>query len=393
MNNRILQLTLLFLTFNLASFAANYTTIADGSWDTGSIWSMDGVNPCNCVPSTTVGHTINVNHSVVTAGNMNIKGNTVLNVNGLLSSTAYFFQLNDATMNVNGDADLDDFDIMHIDGVLNLNYGSTLIVHDNVIVDGTINMNFAYFMILNGNLQVNKTGNINMYNGSKLDPVDGNVGNYGDFHICATCCSVAGLGNWTNYGPQGVVTGDGYVQVNNGNAVNNNVWSSGVDWCASQNGTNMPIPENCITVDDVCGAIVLPVLFGDFFLVAKNDELEVNWQTISEVNCDRFIIERSLDGMTYEIVGTVYGNGTSQIPISYMLIDSEPKKGVSYYRIKQFDFDGNPTITPLRSIYMDEEISVVVKSVNLMGQEVEAGYSGLVIDILENGTSVKRFQW
>lgn len=57
-------------------------------------------------------------------------------------------------------------------------------------------------------------------------------------------------------------------------------------------------------------------------------------------NNDFFTIERSVDGVNFEEIGKVSGNGNSSKINNYKLTDFEPLKGVSYYRLKQTDFDG-----------------------------------------------------
>ncbi len=64
------------------------------------------------------------------------------------------------------------------------------------------------------------------------------------------------------------------------------------------------------------------------------------WVTASEQNNDFFTVERSVDGLNFEKVGIVDGAGNSNGYLNYTFTDQEPYKGVSYYRLKQTDFDG-----------------------------------------------------
>lgn len=66
----------------------------------------------------------------------------------------------------------------------------------------------------------------------------------------------------------------------------------------------------------------------------------LSWKTASEKNNNFFNIERSADGKVYEVVGMVKGAGNSITVNSYSLTDQRILPGVSYYRLKQTDFDG-----------------------------------------------------
>ena len=77
------------------------------------------------------------------------------------------------------------------------------------------------------------------------------------------------------------------------------------------------------------------------FTVVKQDEsLELKWQTASELNNEKFEIEMSQDGRSFQKVGEVKGNGTTQTQVDYDFQIEEPPVGMSYYRLKQMDYDG-----------------------------------------------------
>ncbi len=88
---------------------------------------------------------------------------------------------------------------------------------------------------------------------------------------------------------------------------------------------------------------VLPVELGFFHGNAKDGEVILNWQTYSELNNDYFIVEKSKDGSEFQVLGTQNGNGTSNRPNTYSLIDRSPYT-ITYYRLTQVDFDGSKTI-------------------------------------------------
>lgn len=69
----------------------------------------------------------------------------------------------------------------------------------------------------------------------------------------------------------------------------------------------------------------------------------VSWASASEINNMSFIIERSTNAKDWQVIGTVNGSGNSNHVIEYYFEDNDPVNGVSYYRLKQVDFNGEYT--------------------------------------------------
>lgn len=84
----------------------------------------------------------------------------------------------------------------------------------------------------------------------------------------------------------------------------------------------------------------LPIELISFDAERKNKVVELKWKTATEINNDYFTIERSIDGKTFEVIEMIKGAGNSTVELSYATIDPNPYDGVSYYRLKQTDFDG-----------------------------------------------------
>lgn len=73
------------------------------------------------------------------------------------------------------------------------------------------------------------------------------------------------------------------------------------------------------TYDPSC-VVVLPVLFGDITAVIKNNNLQVDWTTLSEHNNDHFEIEVSADGAQFVTIGqlkTKAANGNAEQALDY----------------------------------------------------------------------------
>jgi hypothetical protein len=72
----------------------------------------------------------------------------------------------------------------------------------------------------------------------------------------------------------------------------------------------------------------------------NNGTVTLGWRTASEQNNNYFVLEKSYDGIHFESIGTVKGNGNSAQLSEYSFIDSAPGIGIAYYRLKQVDFNG-----------------------------------------------------
>jgi hypothetical protein len=70
----------------------------------------------------------------------------------------------------------------------------------------------------------------------------------------------------------------------------------------------------------------------------------ISWETVSELNNDYFVVERSVDGIHFRSIGVVKGKGNSKSLLKYNLIDNQPVSGMSYYRLTQVDYDGSSMV-------------------------------------------------
>jgi hypothetical protein len=89
----------------------------------------------------------------------------------------------------------------------------------------------------------------------------------------------------------------------------------------------------------------LPISLLSFDVFLLGDEAEVRWETASEINNHFFTVERSTDAEHFTAVFTKAGAGNSTERRHYREYDRNPLGGVSYYRLKQTDFDGNTTVS------------------------------------------------
>jgi hypothetical protein len=73
----------------------------------------------------------------------------------------------------------------------------------------------------------------------------------------------------------------------------------------------------------------------------SGDQVTVNWVTASEHNSSHFVIERSIDGGTWENMHVVPAAGNSTALNEYTFVDTDARGYENlYYRLVQFDNDG-----------------------------------------------------
>lgn len=92
------------------------------------------------------------------------------------------------------------------------------------------------------------------------------------------------------------------------------------------------------------GTNPLPVSLSNFRASLSNKKVYVSWVTETEINCGTFTVERSADNIHYSVIKTIEGAGNSTTVRHYSVTDNLPLRGVSYYRLKQTDYDGTTTV-------------------------------------------------
>jgi uncharacterized repeat protein (TIGR01451 family) len=106
------------------------------------------------------------------------------------------------------------------------------------------------------------------------------------------------------------------------------------------------------TAEDVTIIRPLPVELKEFKAAAVRQDARLTWSTASELNNDRFVIERSYDGLTFAPFTSIQGKGTTNKQSTYSYTDAGVgrQNGLVYYRLKQLDFDGTATFSPVRAV-------------------------------------------
>jgi hypothetical protein len=136
----------------------------------------------------------------------------------------------------------------------------------------------------------------------------------------------------------------------------------------------------------------LPITLLTFNAVWANERQSaalVNWSTASEQDNDFFVVERSTDGQNWQALGQVEGAGNSIHTNNYQFTDEQPLSGVSYYRLRQVDFDGTINYTHVVSWKKEINGAAIAVYPNPAGNQFQIAFEGFEsetanINILDN---------
>lgn len=93
----------------------------------------------------------------------------------------------------------------------------------------------------------------------------------------------------------------------------------------------------------------LPVRFTYFKAEPSGTTALLLWETSSEQDAEKFEVERSEDGLNFQLIGQRAATNTNGT-VAYRFTDNRPLAGPNYYRLKQVDRNGSFVYTPVRMI-------------------------------------------
>lgn len=132
--------------------------------------------------------------------------------------------------------------------------------------------------------------------------------------------------------------------------------------------------------------VPLPLTLLNFAGVYNNNKSILNWSTQSEVNVERFEVERSADGNNYVKVGTVTAKGTGSGTNEYQLTEdmTNTPGGIFYYRLKSVDKDGKFTYSKVVALRKDNKF---YNQISIVPNPVINGNGIIKISTPTNGTA------
>lgn len=114
--------------------------------------------------------------------------------------------------------------------------------------------------------------------------------------------------------------------------------------------------------------------------VTNNNEVKLEWATAEEIGNAYFTVERSADGVEFEIIGTREGAGNSGSVVEYEFTDIRPLSGQAFYRLRQTDFNGEFEHSGIKRVFVN-----VVEEVDFRVYPNPVG-SGEIIRVKQSST-------
>ncbi len=115
---------------------------------------------------------------------------------------------------------------------------------------------------------------------------------------------------------------------------------------------------NCTYGISASNTVVLPIELMNFILTKNVGYVGLNWSTATETNNDYYTVEKTIDGKIFETVAVIDGGGNSTSTINYRYNDVKPYYGISYYRLKQTDYDKSYTYSEMRAVEYKNDIKL-----------------------------------
>tara|TARA_B100000035_G_scaffold222638_1_gene191283 strand:+ start:1208 stop:2056 length:849 start_codon:yes stop_codon:yes gene_type:complete len=223
----------------------------------------------------------------------------------------------------------------------------------------------------------------------------------GDTYQFSTCAGNGGV--QASYDTQITLRdGSGALLAYNDDFAGCSGFTSYLDWVATYTGVlYVHLSEYYCASNFVCTQVMihrkepvgLPVELL-FFNGEKKEELNlIEWATASEYNSDYFLVEHSSDGNEWKQLSEISAMGYSNTYTQYILWDCNVLPITNYYRLSQFDYDGQYEIFEPIAIDNRKNSSRIVKYVDIMGRKINLETTkGIIFEVYEDGSSRKIFK-
>ena len=126
----------------------------------------------------------------------------------------------------------------------------------------------------------------------------------------------------------------------------------------------------------------LPLTLLEFNGRLQNNNALLNWKTENELNTSEFKVERSIDGNQYKAIGTVAAANRAGLH-GYNFTDPAINTlgaKIVYYRLKQYDIDGQFIYSKIVTLSLDNENTIVKIYPNPVNNELKLSISSPLRD-------------
>ena len=114
------------------------------------------------------------------------------------------------------------------------------------------------------------------------------------------------------------------------------------------------------TKEIVVDMSTLPVELVYFKAARVNDQIEFKWQTAMEKNNEYFSLEQSTNGQVFTELAVIIGAGNSKHKLDYHFVQKNAPAGLTYYRLKQTDFDGTFAYSEIVAVSSAKSLQTLV---------------------------------
>lgn len=231
--------------------------------------------------------------------------------------------------------------------------GDVITVTHNVVLTGNLIIRSGSTLIIESCDTLIVNGDVSFNNGSSL--------------LVMSCAVFIVTGDVTNSNNSNDITINGTIQIA-GNYVGGNgselvgAGDMEIDGSITTSGSGAVFgsTEDCLSDCDNSAFSALPIELISFACKSTEVGVELLWVTASEQDCDYYEIEKSIDGVNFNSIGSVYGAGSTNEESSYKFTDFDRNVGLSYYRLKQYDFDGSVNDLGIISINIELEDNHII---------------------------------
>ncbi len=143
----------------------------------------------------------------------------------------------------------------------------------------------------------------------------------------------------------------------------------------------------------------LPVTLRSVRAWQQQSDIKVEWTVANQLNIQRYVVEKSVDGSSFSAVGNVTATGNNRAEITYNWLDAQPVQGANYYRIRSIGNDGAFSISSVVRVVIGKSAPAVSvwpnpvegRQMNLNFVNMQAGaYQVRLLNTLGQITSVNK---
>ncbi len=135
------------------------------------------------------------------------------------------------------------------------------------------------------------------------------------------------------------------------------------NWIATE-FNNQSSPSSNITIGaHTTSSLIcqpLPIQLISFDADVVNEYVKLHWETADDINCHKYVIERSKNAELFEPIASVDPFRNNSDRKQYNYTDFKQTEELMYYRLKQVDKDSSVSYSKIISVYSSKKITAAV---------------------------------